>query len=348
MRPKSETIGALGRSPARTSHAPPRAPEPPRPPRSPGPETGALSRWLHGALFDNVALKFLSLVLAVTVFLLVNTDREREIGARVGVSYDAPKNMVLVGEHVDEVHVTIKGPSRALRRFDERHLDRLNLQAQAGAIALTPDMIRYRGESKLPGGLHITSITPRTVRVAFERRVEKVIEVSPVVAGATLHGYFVSELKPQPSTIKVRGAESTLAALSTIGPRISVEGRSEPFVAEAELALPDGVELDSPTRVLVRVSIEEELVTRKMPAVAIVARGDGVDAAKWTITPAQVEVTLTGTLLAVEKARAAIVPIVKLSATDAKPHEVDVTIDGLPPRIGVEVSPARVKVAPNK
>jgi YbbR domain-containing protein len=77
-------------------------------------------------------------------------------------------------------------------------------------------------------------------------------------------------------------------------------------------------------------------------------RGEGIDPAKWTVTPAQVEVTLTGALLAVEKAKAAMAPVVKLTTGEGKPHEVDVVIDGLPPGIGVKISPERVKVSPAK
>ena len=52
-RQKSETIGSLGRSPARTSRIPisPSLPPPVEPP-----ERGAIRRWVHGALFDNVGL----------------------------------------------------------------------------------------------------------------------------------------------------------------------------------------------------------------------------------------------------------------------------------------------------
>jgi len=54
-------------------------------------------------MFDNVGLKFLSMVLAVTVFLLVNTDKDREITARVGVSYTMPEDKVLISDRVEEV-----------------------------------------------------------------------------------------------------------------------------------------------------------------------------------------------------------------------------------------------------
>ena len=47
----------------------------------------------------------------------------------------------------------------------------------------------------LPSGLTITSISPRTVRVAFDRRVEKLVEVSPQLAGRPQHGYVVAEVE---------------------------------------------------------------------------------------------------------------------------------------------------------
>jgi len=344
IRPRSESIGGLGRAPARASKSP--APKPPAPKPPAEPEKGAVRRWVHSALFDNVGIKFLSMVLAITVFLLVNTDRDREISARVGVSYTLPDDKVLVSDRLDEVRVTIKGPWRRLRRFDERELPRINLdlrRAPTGEMSITPDMIH------LPSGLTVTSISPRTVRVAFDRRVDKIVEVSPQLAGRPQHGYVVAEAKPQPATIKVRGAEGTLAALSTVQTHeISVEGRAESFLAEAALSLPDGVETEGPSQVVVQVAVDEELVTRKTPGLAVTVHGDGVDPARWTVTPAQVEVTLTGTLLAVEKAKAALQPVVKVSGNDTRNRDADVVVEGLPPGIGVKISPERVRIAPVK
>jgi YbbR domain-containing protein len=335
---RDPSLSSLGRAPARTARPAP-APPPPDPK-----QRGTVGSWMHGALFDNLGLKFLSMVLAITVFLLVNTDRDREISARVGVSYTLPDDKVLVSDRLEEVHVTIKGPWRLLRRFDERQLDRINLdlrRAPTGEIAITPDMVH------LPEGLQVESISPRSVRVAFERRVEKVIEVTPRVAGRPLHGYVITEVKAAPATLKVRGAESTLAALSTMRTReVSVEGRADSFIAETEAVPPDGVELVGDPQIVLHVTVDEELVTRKLPGVTVAVKGDGVDPTHWKVTPAQVDVTLTGALLAVEKAQLAIVPSVKLGDGDTKAREVDVSVDGVPPGIGLKLSPERVHVAP--
>ncbi|HET7500917.1 MAG TPA: CdaR family protein [Kofleriaceae bacterium] len=338
MSPRSQTLGTLGRAPARASTPPPVAPAPPPP------ERGPLRGWLQSAMFDNIGLKFLSMVLAVTVFLLVNTDKDREITARVGVSYTLPEDKVLVSERIDEVRVTIKGAWRRLRKFDEREIDRINLdlrRASSGELAITTDMIH------LPSGVSVTAINPRSVRVVFDKRVDKIVEITPSVIGQAQHGYKVLEVKPVPATIKLRGGETMLAALTAIRTReIGLDGRTDSFMAETEVVPPEGAEVVGSPQIAVQIHIDEELVTRKLPGVTVLVRGD-LDAARWSPSPAQVDVTLTGALLGVEKARTTLVPVVRLPP-EGKPREAEVTIDGLPPGIGVKVSPEHVKLVPVK
>jgi len=303
-------------------------------------------RWLRGALFDNLALKFLSMVLAVTVFLLVNTDKDREMVARVGVSYTLPDDKVLISERIEDVRVTVRGSWQRLRRFDQKAADRINIDLRHvanGDVAITPEMVH------LPAGLKISQIEPRTIRVAFDRRVDKVVEVSAAVSGRPQHGYVVSDVKPTPATIRVRGAQTILATLPAIYTReVSVVGRHESFVAETEIVLPSGVETEAGSSVAVRITVDEQLVSHKLGAVPVRIRGDGVDIARWSAVPPQVEVTLTGALLAVENAKETVIPIVKLASGDNRSRSAAVVIEGLPPGIGVKISPEHVKVALGK
>lgn len=347
MRSRHESISSLGRVPSRVPR--PATPLPPLPPTQP-PESGGIRRWIHGALFDNLALKFLSLVLAITVFLLVNTDRDSELTARVRVlRTPPPPDKVLVSDLPQEVTVTIKGSWRRLREFDERELQPIDLDlrdASSGDITITNGMI-HTDRGQLPLGLSIASIEPRTIHVVFERKVQKVVAVNPTVTGHPSHGYLVTGVRAEPPTIVVRGAEGTLSALSSIATReVSVDNRSESFVEETDPAPPDGVELVGTPKIVLHIAIDEELVTRKFPGIAVGVRGDGVDPTKWQVKPAQVDVTLTGALLAVEKARAAMAPVVRLTTNERGSREIDVSIDGIPPGIGVKLSPERVRVVP--
>jgi len=337
-RKRPDTIGNLGRTPARK--------DPVTPPVDPPQERYGIRKFIHGAMFENLGLKFLSMVLAITVFLLVNTDRDREISGDVGVSYTMPDDKVLVSGRVDNVRITVKGPWQRLRTWSPRELENVNVdlrRAQSGDFYLTPDMF------ELPSGMRVTSITPRTIRLEFDRRVDKTVEIAPYLVGRPLHGYVVSEVKSMPTTIRVRGAERALKSLTSVRTQeVSVDGRTEAFATDSKVLTPDDVEAAESAQILVQIQIEEELVTRKLPGLPVRIAMDGVDPTRWQVSPAQVDVVLTGTLLAVEKAKAALTPVVKPSAGDTRPREVAVSVEGLPPGIGVKISPERVKISPVK
>ncbi|MGE0398699.1 MAG: YbbR-like domain-containing protein [Kofleriaceae bacterium] len=345
MRGRSETIGTLGRAPARQSQQLPKGPQLPSAPVDPPPgDKGAIRRWLHGAFFDNVGLKFLSMVLAVTVFLLVNDDKDREITVRVGVGYVLPEDQVLVSDRLDEVRVTLRGPWRRLRHFDERELDRISVDlrnAPSGEITFTPDMIQ------VPAGLTVASITPRSMRVMFDKRSERLVEVAPAVVGRPQHGYHVTELKATPATVNVRGAQRLVSALSSVRTReIALDDRTESFATQVVLEPPEGIQIIGSDLVTVEVKLDQELVAKKLVDIPVHLAGEGIDASKWRVTPAQVEVMLTGPLLTVEKAKETLSLSIKVLPTDKTARAADVVVDGVPSGIGVRVSPERVKLAP--
>lgn len=346
MRQRSQTIGALGRAPARQAAPAPAVPPPSAP--DPVPES-RWRRWLRGALLENTALKFLSLVLAITVFLLVSTDEDREITVRVGVKYDYPPDKVLVSEPLEDVRATIRGPWRRLRGFDERELDPIRLDlhtAPTGEIAITPNMI-----DDLPPGLEAVSVSPRAVRVAFDKKIEKLVEVEPVVTGQPPHGFRIEPggIKAIPPTITVRGAEQVLAALSTVRTsEVDLASHPESFEELASIIAPQGVTVDPQQKIRVEVRFELELVTRKLRDLPVVVAGDGVDPKRWQLSPAKVDVTLTGPLLEIEAARKTMVAHAVLASGDARRRDVKVVIEGIKEGLGVKVSPERVTARPVK
>lgn len=335
-RARSQTIGTLGRAPARTSK-----PIDPLPPPPPVPDRGWLRRWLRGALLENTGLKFLSLVLAVTVFLLVNTDKQREITVRVGVYYDYPTDKVIDSPVLDEVRVTLRGRSRRLRDFDERQLDRIRLDlrnAPTGDIAIGKDLV-----TSVPPGLEVVSISPPAIRVAFVRRVDKVVEILPTIHGRAMYGYVLDEFKAAPATVTISGGERSLANVTAIRTtEVDVEGKYEPFEAVVGLIAPDGVTIERSQPVNVAVRFKVELVTRTLGAVPVFV-GEGPERAKWLVTPPSVDITLTGPLLDVEDARR---NLVARAVPDPRNREVKVVVDRVKEGVGVRIAPERVVVSP--
>jgi YbbR domain-containing protein len=284
------------------------------------------------------------MVLAVTVFLLVNTDRDREKSGEVTVTYTLPDDRVLTSPRIELVQVTVKGSSRRLARFAVKDAGPVNLdlrKVQGGEVAITADMLH------VPAGLNVVMITPRAVPVTFDKRIEKIVEIAPVVGGHPQHGYKLGKVVAVPAMIKVRGGGSLLAALSTIRTQeVSAENKTAGSFTETSvpLMLPEHVDPEGSATVSVQFDVVKDLETREIPNLVVELRGDGVDPAKWKLVPNEVEVTLTGETLAIERAKP--VPVVKIVASDSKERDVSITLEGLPPGVGFKVSPERVHVSP--
>ncbi len=227
---------------------------------------------------------------------------------------------------------------------------------QTGEVAITSDHIR------LPRGVELVSISPRSIRVAFEDKVTEVVDVVPTIAGRPLHGYAAQrdQVRVDPRVVEVRGAVGVIRALQSVRTQeIRIDGASDAIEASVRLVPPAGVELvDDDVIVVVTVPIEPAVVVKKLAAVPIALRfsdgtsGAWADPAKWELDHAEVEVEITGYLLDVERwiaggvIAAAVVPAEAMAkGTKA---ELDVVVDGVPQGVGVKVSPARVSAKPKK
>jgi YbbR domain-containing protein len=273
------------------------------------------------------------------------------------VAYVLPPGKALVSERIDEVRVTIRGPWRRIKRFDEREIDRIDIDlthVPDGEIAITPEMIH------LPRGLEIASIQPNVIRVAFEDIEQKQVQVVPTLAGRAKHGFAVVATRTtvDPPLATVRGAASVIHALDAVRTQeIRVDGRNDHFPTTAKVVAPEGVELVEPAdgQVQVAVAIDEELVTRRMPLpvslrVQAAPGWSPPDLSRWRVEPPDVDVALIGGLLTVEErapGAAATVTLTPEIAARGVPVEVVVVVEGAK-GLGVRVTPEKVKLVPKK
>lgn len=298
--------------------------------------------WLKAIFVEHVGIKVLAALLTATVFLLVGSDEPREITARVGVAYVLPEGKVLVSERIDEIKVTIKGPWRRIKRFDERELDRVTLdvtKVRGGEVPITADLI------DVPDGLAVTSVTPAAVVVAFENRIEREVDVAPVLIGHPDAGYAVvaGAITVEPRRVKVRGPEGVIAAMSQVRTQdLPIDGRVRSFQTEATLIPPAWVEVDWKGTVTVDVPI----TGRWAGQARVIAAGEGVDPARLALSPATVEVELTGPRDAIDRLLATGVhPTARLEGKPAVGAVAEVAVDGVPSGVQVVVRPTEVRVA---
>lgn len=314
---------------------------------------GALRSSLRQAFFHNPLLKLVSLVLAVALFFLVNTDRDAIIGVNVDVRYQIPENQVLVSEPVSQVRLSIRGPWRRIKRFDEREIPPITLNLtnmRSGPYTLPEDIV------DLPEDLILLSINPPTLNLAFEPRTQKTVPVKVNAVGEPSRGFEVQGLAPKPSQVTIRGAESRVQATDVVFTReLRLDGRSESFTEVLPLEPPRTeprslVEIADRTPIEVEVTLAPEMSTRVFDKVPVeVVAGEGVSAVvgeRFTTEPATVEVVLHGPLLVIEALEEAPVAYVTVHQEDTptRTRPAAVQLRNPPVGVGTESKPATVNL----
>lgn len=216
--------------------------------------------FLVRAFTEELPLKVVSLVIAVSLFAIVRSDKDAATAAYVKVIYTLPRDRVLASEPVSEVRVGVRGPWTRLSRFDDRAVEPIRIDLtnrQAGVLRFDEGMV------KLPAGLRVASISPSEVKLDFEPKVSRLVPVQPLAEGQPADGFRVVRVTALPSEVRVVGARRAVEQLKAVPTRpLRIEGAESPVRGE--------VRLDLETR-LVELEVQAVQVTAEI-APAIVER----------------------------------------------------------------------------
>jgi YbbR domain-containing protein len=299
---------------------------------------------LRRIFVENLGLKIVSLVLAITVFVLVRGEKDAQSGSFVKVIYSYPSDRVLVTDTPDRVRLLVRGPWTRINRFKERDLDPIRVDlgtAASGEFKFQDDMI------KLPQGVRVVSFNPPSVKLEFEPRVTRAIPVAPSLEGAPAAGYKVEGTEVEPSDASVTGAQSVLATITHVGTDlVRISGAHGSVTRVVSLArLPRHAEFVDDAKVRVSIRIVPELGERVVTRVAVQAVGGP---APVRIDPATVDVVVKGPRTAIDALTpASIVPSVDvrdLGAGMPGSYIRPVTVGGLVDGLSADARPGSVRV----
>ena len=309
----------------------------------------AVAHWLRGAFVDNAPLKFVALVLSLTVFILVHSDERAVAGGTVKVNYLLPPDRVLVSEPLKEVSITVEGSRRRLKRFHEVRLDEIELDlrnmAGGGEVFIESNMI-----TGLPEGIDLVSITPPSVKVDLDQRQMKDLPVTVETIGTPGRGYAVKSVTTNPTRVRVSGGSAKLSALEAIATsQVRVDGRSATFRTDARLVPPNGVELVGGHTVQVEVQMAEEQGSREIELPVVIKAGQGVapeQLVRFSAEPDRVHVVLRGSILAIDDVRpdqlTAYVTLYPDDVARGPTRKAEVHMPPARAGIGYEISPPEI------
>jgi hypothetical protein len=163
----------------------------------------------------NFALKAVSVLVAMVIWLIVIGSRKVELTKEVPLQILKAADVVIANEIPDRVTFRLSGPKAFLRGL----VDRPDVPIKINLSAARPGLVTYRlgpDNLRLPLGVEMISVHPTSVLIKLENAVEREVPIHLSLTGAPREGRQVYRAKVDPETIRVRGPETVLEALQSL------------------------------------------------------------------------------------------------------------------------------------
>jgi len=164
-------------------------------------------------LFENWAIKLVSLALSLTLWFYVTSKGKTEMTLTVPLELrNIPQNMAVVGDVAGSLEVRVQGQERALRdiTLGKKLIGIIDLSmAKVGenSVPLSPDDIRR------PSGMTITHMSLSEVKIKLEPLIRKTFRLRPVLHGFPANGYRLMKITVVPPKVTVEGPASVVKTL---------------------------------------------------------------------------------------------------------------------------------------
>jgi YbbR domain-containing protein len=279
--------------------------------------------------FRHLGLKFLSIALAVAIWLIVGDQRSVERSVRVPLEFhNVPDGLELVANPPDGVEVRLRGPSSALGRvLPGEVVAVLDLQAARVGTRL---FHLLADEVRVPYGVQVSQVNPSAISLSFEPSVTKSVPVVPAVDGDPAPGFHVGRISATPPLVAVVGPASHVVELksATTEPVVVARARSS-VVDRVTVGVADElVRLVTPQTATVTVEIVATAIEKRLTGVAVIPRNTPTGRTA-RITPATVDLVVRGPATVVD-ALTSIGVFVDLAGLAAGRFELPLHIDSVP------------------
>ncbi len=239
---------------------------------------------------DNLALKGLSLGLALLLWVAIAGEKSSEMGMTVQLEMqNFPKDLELTGETVNQVEVRLRASPGIIQRLGPGDVSAQIDLSGAGEgerfVHLTPETIR------VPFGITVVKVTPAILTLSLEFTLQKEVPVRPRLLGSPAEGFEVAEVRARPATARIAGPRSRVREIESVFTEpVRVEGARGDVTEIVALGAEDPVLriLEAP-RAEVTARVRERHDTLRLENLELSVRG-GAGVAR----PARVDVVLEG------------------------------------------------------
>jgi len=243
-------------------------------------------------MFKNLGIKFLSLTLAVALWLYVTNQEKTEMSFSIPVQFtNIPKGLELLASSAEYVTLRVRGPGDKIRNLSPQKIkafvDLSNSKQGESIFYLTTDNFN------LPQGISVAKITPIDIRVKLEKTLVREVPIRPEISGEPPFGYKIKKIRLTPPVAKIAGPYSIARTVTEIHTSpIDISELTKDSVKTVSLQLPK-----QPLRIIhsspffAYITVEEIIGKRDFADIPIRINDDGDHI---MITPDRIKVVLKG------------------------------------------------------
>jgi len=242
---------------------------------------------------NNLGLKLLSILFAISLWLFVNLKATEERDLQLPLQWEnLPSFLEITNPVNDFVRVRVTGPRRILSNLNPRKypvvLDLSDAQAGLMDYQITEKMV-----SLIPG-LKVDVLPPDKVQFRLDLIVTREVPVQPTIVGTPPMGYVLAKVEVDPERIEIVGAQSEIMGVEHAGTSaidVTTLREDEDRTVKVALKGPHIWPADGQERVRVQLFISEQEIGKWFRNVGVEMVNTG---AAFTVQPASVDVYLKG------------------------------------------------------
>ncbi len=184
-------------------------------------------------LENDTALKILSVLIAIAIWVQVNSGVPRQVDRRLGpvpVTWlAATHHYTVLGMHPGSVTILIKGsPTTVTQSIHAEAWVDLSHISKPGTYSLPVS-------ASVPPGTSLVSVTPPDVTVTVDSITAKKFSITAVPVGHVASGYGIVAMTPVSTAVEVSGPSHDVAAVAHVDARVNVSGQSSNLDAQVAL-----------------------------------------------------------------------------------------------------------------
>jgi hypothetical protein len=234
------------------------------------------NKGLSKRVFANWPAKVLSLAAALLLFSFYRLNRLEDRYISVPLSVSMNDEYVPSSQYPRTVRATLRGESNALFAIqDDDVRASLDLSSyHAEGKYRVPVQIERKGSALGVDPLEIRT-DPSDVAVSMEKRITRVVPVTPSFKGFLEPGYELVSFELSPSEVEVSGPASSVSRVNDVQTDfIELAGRNADFIVKSRVIRKDSlVSVSGPESIEFRAVVQRSLAIKSFEGIAIEAEG---------------------------------------------------------------------------